>query len=99
MYKANKFYINGEWVSPSTNEECEVINPATEEVIGSVAMGSEVDVNKAVAAAKAAAFAAATALFTSTSLPIATLPITSSVAGLITSHSSLVDGETHSPFM
>ena len=54
MYKANKFYINGEWVSPSTNEECEVINPATEEVIGSVAMGSEVDVNKAVAAAKAA---------------------------------------------
>ena len=52
MYKANKFYINGEWVSPSTNEECEVINPATEEVIGSVAMGSEVDVNKAVAAAK-----------------------------------------------
>ena len=54
MYKANKFYINGEWVSPSTNEECEVINPATEEVIGTVAMGSEVDVNKAVAAAKAA---------------------------------------------
>ena len=47
MYKANKFYINGEWVSPSTNEECEVINPATEEVIGTVAMGSEVDVNKA----------------------------------------------------
>ena len=52
MYKADKFYINGEWVSPSTNDECEVINPATEEVIGTVAMGNENDVNNAVAAAK-----------------------------------------------
>ena len=54
MYKADKFYINGEWVSPSTNDECEVINPATEEVIGTVAMGNENDVNNAVAAAKKA---------------------------------------------
>ncbi|GIR39499.1 MAG: hypothetical protein CM15mP51_02790 [Porticoccaceae bacterium] len=53
MYKANKFYIkaNGFHRLPMRSE---VINPATEEVIGTVAMGSEVDVNKAVAAAKAA---------------------------------------------
>lgn len=49
-----KFYINGEWVNPSTVETLDVINPATEEAIGPVAMGSSVDVDKAVAAAKAA---------------------------------------------
>ena len=28
------FYINGEWVKPESNELIDVINPATEEVIG-----------------------------------------------------------------
>ncbi|MEM1434383.1 MAG: aldehyde dehydrogenase family protein [Pseudomonadota bacterium] len=51
---ALKFYINGEWVEPSGNETLDVINPATEEAIGKIAMGSAEDVNRAVAAAKAA---------------------------------------------
>ncbi|MDA8786904.1 aldehyde dehydrogenase family protein [Porticoccaceae bacterium] len=54
MKNSNKFYINGEWVSPSTTESLDVINPATAEVIGSVAMGGKADVDNAVAAAKEA---------------------------------------------
>ena len=47
-----KFYINGEWVSPSVPNTFEVINPATEEAFTHISMGSKVDVDKAVAAAK-----------------------------------------------
>ena len=50
----NPFYLNGEWIEPSTNQALEVINPATEELIGSVAAGTPDDVDKAVAAAKSA---------------------------------------------
>ena len=49
-----KFYINGQWVDPSTSNTLDVINPATEEAIGKIAMGGQEDVDKAVAAAKAA---------------------------------------------
>ncbi len=49
-----KFYINGEWVEPSTSDTLDVINPATEASIGSIAMGGTADVDAAVAAAKAA---------------------------------------------
>ena len=54
MSNQTKFYINGEWVEPSTNKTLHVINPATEKTIGSVAMGNREDVDKAVAAAVAA---------------------------------------------
>ena len=49
-----KFYINGEWVDPVTPKTLDVINPATEEAIATISMGSAADVDKAVAAAKAA---------------------------------------------
>ncbi|MBI1186389.1 MAG: aldehyde dehydrogenase family protein [Alphaproteobacteria bacterium] len=49
-----KFYINGEWVDPAQPRTHEVINPATEEPIAKISLGSAADVNKAVAAAKAA---------------------------------------------
>ena len=54
MSNRTKFYINGQWVEPSTSETLEVVNPATEESIGVVSMGSQEDVNKAVQAAAAA---------------------------------------------
>lgn len=54
MENTNKFYINGEWVAPSTSDTLDVINPATEESIATIAMGGKADVDKAVAAAKAA---------------------------------------------
>lgn len=49
-----KFYINGEWVDPSTNDRLDVINPATEQSIGQIAMGGPQDVDRAVAAARSA---------------------------------------------
>lgn len=54
MKNRAQFYINGEWVEPLANQALEVINPATEEIIGSVAAGNQEDVDKAVAAAKSA---------------------------------------------
>ena len=54
MREYNQFYINGEWVDPVTPNSLDVINPATEEVCAHISMGSEEDVNRAVAAAKAA---------------------------------------------
>ena len=48
------FYINGEWVSPAIPKSLDVINPATEEVCGQISLGSEIDVDRAVAAARTA---------------------------------------------
>ncbi len=52
MSNRTKFYINGAWVEPSTSDTLDVINPATEQPIGPVAMGGVADVDAAVAAAK-----------------------------------------------
>jgi aldehyde dehydrogenase (NAD+) len=49
-----KFYIDGKWVDPVGKETLDVINPATEESLGKIAMGNAEDVNRAVAAAKKA---------------------------------------------
>ncbi len=54
MSNRQKFYINGKWVEPASKETLAVINPANEEPIDNIALGSEEDVNRAVAAAKAA---------------------------------------------
>lgn len=50
----NKFYISGEWVSPSTTETFPVINPATEAIIDHVAAGKPADIDAAVKAARQA---------------------------------------------
>ena len=40
MNKYEQFYINGEWVNPVNKlKTLDVINPATEDVIGTIAMG------------------------------------------------------------
>jgi aldehyde dehydrogenase (NAD+) len=49
-----KFYINGEWVNPVEMKLLDVENPATERVVGKIALGSAVDVDKAVKAARQA---------------------------------------------
>ena len=54
MKECTQFYINGEWVDPVDPKHLDVINPATEETIGKIAMGNSKDVDKAVAAAKEA---------------------------------------------
>ncbi len=60
MADYTKFYINGEWVDPVEPRTLDVVNPATEEAYTKISLGSKADVDKAVAAAKAAfpAFAA-----------------------------------------
>ena len=46
MKTYEQFYINGEWVDPVEElNTCEVLNPANEEVIGRIAMGSAADVD------------------------------------------------------
>lgn len=54
MREYTQFYINGEWVDPITPRTTEVINPATEEACAVISLGSEADVDNAVAAAKTA---------------------------------------------
>ena len=55
LANADKFYIDGSWVQPAASpESVAVINPASEEPIGQVALGSAADVDKAVIAARAA---------------------------------------------
>ncbi|MBK33666.1 MAG: aldehyde dehydrogenase family protein [Chloroflexi bacterium] len=46
------FYIDGEWVKPNNSSSTmDVINPATEEVVGRIALGDGTDVDRAVTAA------------------------------------------------
>lgn len=52
MRNFTKQFINGEWVESASGETIEVINPATEEVAGTVAKGNKEDVDKAVDAAE-----------------------------------------------
>ena len=54
MSNHEHFYINGEWVPPVKPATLEVINPATEESFTRISVGTAADVDKAVAAAKAA---------------------------------------------
>jgi len=54
MRTYDKFYINGQWVSPNGRGTSDVINPATGEISARVPMGNEADVDAAVAAAKEA---------------------------------------------
>jgi aldehyde dehydrogenase (NAD+) len=49
-----QFYIDGSWVDPVTPNRIPVIDPATEEAFTDISGGSAADVDKAVAAARAA---------------------------------------------
>jgi aldehyde dehydrogenase (NAD+) len=49
-----KFYIDGKWVDPVESKSVNTVNPATEEVSGTIALGSAADVDKAVKAARKA---------------------------------------------
>ena len=62
MEHARQFYIGGTWVEPRSSDTLPVIDPATEDVIETIAMGGPDDVDAAVAAARSAfdGFAATT---------------------------------------
>jgi aldehyde dehydrogenase (NAD+) len=54
MKDCRLFYIDGKWVSPTAARDFTVINPANEEPIATISLGSAADVHKAVAAANSA---------------------------------------------
>jgi acyl-CoA reductase-like NAD-dependent aldehyde dehydrogenase len=49
-----QLYINGEWLDGTGSDTVTVVNPATEEVIGTVPQATAGDVNRAIEAARAA---------------------------------------------
>ena len=54
MKDCRKFYIDGKWVDPAKANDFPVVNPANEEPIATISLGSGADVDRAVAAAKRA---------------------------------------------
>jgi aldehyde dehydrogenase (NAD+) len=54
MKDYRKFYIDGKWVDPAERRDFTVINPANEEAIATISLGSAADVDRAVTAAKRA---------------------------------------------
>jgi aldehyde dehydrogenase (NAD+) len=54
MVNRLKFYIDGAWVDPAAMKTVPVVNPATEETLYEIAVGSKADVDKAVTAARKA---------------------------------------------
>jgi len=54
MKDCRYFYIDGKWVSPAKAHDFIVVNPATEQPIATISLGSAADVEKAVAVAKRA---------------------------------------------
>jgi aldehyde dehydrogenase (NAD+) len=54
MYDCRQFFINGEWLAPTGRQESLVINPATEEPVGRILLGTAADVDAATRAAKIA---------------------------------------------
>ena len=47
----SELYIGGQWVQPSDGETIEVVNPATERIVGRVPAAKKEDVDRAVLAA------------------------------------------------
>jgi aldehyde dehydrogenase (NAD+) len=54
MRECLKFYIDGQWVDPIELKTANPVNPATEEISGTIALGSAADVDRAVKAARKA---------------------------------------------
>jgi aldehyde dehydrogenase (NAD+) len=50
----HQFYIDGQWVAPAGGSLIDVINPATEEAVATIAAGGAADVDRAVAASRRA---------------------------------------------
>lgn len=54
MTRTRQFYIDGDWVNPSSDAVIAFTDPATETQIGTIAAGTAADVDRAVAAARRA---------------------------------------------
>ena len=54
MIQKTNFYIDGQWVNPIKENQFSVINPANETAFATISLGSKLDLDKAVSAAKVA---------------------------------------------
>jgi len=54
MHTRDQLYIDGKWVQPIGTGSIDVINPATEEIIGKIPVGSKKDIDIAASAARIA---------------------------------------------
>jgi aldehyde dehydrogenase (NAD+) len=54
MHTRDQLYIDGKWVQPIGTGSIDVINPATEEIIGKIPVGSKKDIDVAASAARIA---------------------------------------------
>lgn len=54
MSHALQFYYDGKWIAPVSTATLDVINPATETVCATIALGNAEDVNRAIASARKA---------------------------------------------
>jgi aldehyde dehydrogenase (NAD+) len=54
MQHAHEHYVNGAWSEPLERRRIDVIDPSTEEAFATIALGGPADVDRAVAAARAA---------------------------------------------
>ncbi|MFT8371836.1 MAG: aldehyde dehydrogenase family protein [Acetobacter malorum] len=54
LKNSERFFINGQWVSPSAQDQKDIINPATEKPCGRIALAHSQDVNRAIEAAHVA---------------------------------------------
>ena len=54
MIDKRSFYINGQWIKPSKENDLEVINPSNEEPFAVISVGNISDTNAAVQAAQKA---------------------------------------------
>ena len=54
MKNCRQFYVDGKWIDPTKAHGFTITNPASEEPIATISLGSAVDVDRAVAAAKRA---------------------------------------------
>ena len=54
MIEKRQFYINGQWTDPVAAQDHLVIDPSTEDACAVISLGSDADVDAAVAAARAA---------------------------------------------
>jgi len=54
LLQRRHFYVGGEWIEPATPEYFDVVSPSSEEVVGQVPYATPADIDRAVAAARAA---------------------------------------------
>ena len=54
MKDCRQFYIDGKWIAPTTPNDFPVTNPANEDHVAVISLGTAADVDKAVKAARKA---------------------------------------------